>query len=287
MQQAPLVSILMTAYNREVLIAEAIESVLTCTYPNFELIIVDDRSADNTFKVIQEYAAKDKRIRYYLNEKNLGDYPNRNKAASYAKGEYFTYLDSDDKMYPDGLQKCMDAMLKFPEAGFGMHWAQSRGEAFKMTGREAIQHHFFKHQFLSIGPGGTILKRSAFEAMKGYPEKYGPANDMYFNLKAVCYTDIVLLPFEFFYYRIHGQQEKDNWYGYVYNNYLFFKDALAELPLPLTDDQKKWLDKKNKRRFFTTIIRYIIYARNIKKTREAIKKAGFTFKDVLISVFQR
>jgi glycosyltransferase involved in cell wall biosynthesis len=287
MNLMPFVSVLMTAYNREVLIAEAIESVLTSNYPNFELIIVDDRSTDNTLKVIQEYAAKDQRIRYYLNEKNLGDYPNRNKAASYAKGEYIAYLDSDDKMYPDGLGKCIDAMLKFPEAGIGMHWAQSKGEAFKMTGKEAVQSHFFKYPFLIVGPGGTVLKRSAFEAMKGYPEKYGPANDMYFNLKAVCNTDIVLFPFEFFYYRVHEQQEKHNWYGYVYNNYLFLKDALAELPLSLSDDQKKWLDKKNKRRFFITVIRYAFITRNFKNVREAIKKTGFTFKDVFISVFQK
>lgn len=287
MQDKPFVSVLMTAYNREVLIAEAIESVLTCNYPNFELIIVDDRSTDNTFKVIQEYAAKDQRIRYYLNEKNLGDYPNRNKAATYAKGEYIAYLDSDDKMYPDGLGKCINAMLKFPDAGFGMYWGQSKGEAFKMTGKEAVHHHFFNHQFLIIGPGGTVLKRSAFAAMKGYPEKYGPANDMYFNLKAVCHTDIVLFPFDFFYYRIHGQQEKDNWYGYVYNNYLYLKDALTELPLPLSEDEKKWLDKKNKRRFFITVVRYAFITKKFKNAREAIRKTGFTFKDALISVFQK
>lgn len=283
----PFVSILMTAYNRETLIPEAIESVLTCSYPNFELIIVDDRSTDNTFTIIKEFAAKDKRIRYYQNEKNLGDYPNRNKAASYAGGEYMVYLDSDDKMYPDGLSWCVDAMQKFPTAGFGMFWGQSKGEAFCFKGEEAIRHHFFKYPFLVVGPGGTILKRAAFEQMKGYPEKYGPANDMYFNLKAVCYTDIVLLPFEFFYYRIHGQQEKDNWYSYVYNNYLFLKDALEELPLPLSVKEKKWLANKNKRRFLVTIIRYAFITKKIKNTLLAIKRAQFSFYDCFSALFHR
>src|ERR1041384_7268362 len=100
----PLVSVLMTAYNREDYIAEAIESVLASTYTNFELIIVDDCSSDNTVAIAKEYKAKDKRIKVYVNEKNLGDYPNRNKAASYANGDFLMYVDSDDKILTDGIQ---------------------------------------------------------------------------------------------------------------------------------------------------------------------------------------
>ena len=92
--RVPLVSVLMTAYNREKYIAEAIESVLASTYSNLELIIVDDCSKDNTLQIATNYQAKDDRIKVYKNEKNLGDYPNRNKAASYAKGKYLKYVDS-------------------------------------------------------------------------------------------------------------------------------------------------------------------------------------------------
>ena len=92
----PLVSILMTSYNREKYIHEAIESVLASTYKNFELIIVDDGSTDSTLQIAYAYAKKNERIRVYNNEKNLGDYPNRNKAASYASGEYMMFVDSDE-----------------------------------------------------------------------------------------------------------------------------------------------------------------------------------------------
>ncbi len=98
-----LVSVLMTAYNRQKYIAAAIESVLASAYSNFELIIVDDHSNDDTVNIARAYAARDNRIRVYVNEKNLGDYPNRNKAASYAKGEFLKYVDSDDYLYPWGL----------------------------------------------------------------------------------------------------------------------------------------------------------------------------------------
>ena len=187
MSSKPLVSVLITAYNREKLIVEALESVLECTYRNIEIIIVDDVSSDNTLNVIKAFAEKDSRIRYYQNEKNLGDYPNRNRAASYARGEYITYLDSDDKMLPGGLEQCMEGMLKFPDAGIGMHWAESKGQPFIFSKEEAIKRHFFNNAFLVVGPGGTVLKKSFFDGIKGYPEKYGPANDMYFNLKAACY----------------------------------------------------------------------------------------------------
>ena len=86
-----LVSVLMTSFNRDKYIAEAIDSVLASTYQNWELIIVDDCSKDKTVEIAKSYEAKDNRIKVYVNKKNLGDYPNRNKAASYAKGKYIKY----------------------------------------------------------------------------------------------------------------------------------------------------------------------------------------------------
>src|ERR1700748_2916719 len=96
---SPLVSVLMTAYNREKYIEEAIESVLASSYTNLELIIVDDCSKDNTVEIARSYEARDPRVKVFINEKNLGDYPNRNRAASLAKGEYIKYVDSDDVMF--------------------------------------------------------------------------------------------------------------------------------------------------------------------------------------------
>ena len=75
-----MLSVLMTAFNREDYITEAIESVLSSTYKNIELIIVDDKSTDTTVKIIRQYQIKDERIKLFINEINIGDYPNRNKA---------------------------------------------------------------------------------------------------------------------------------------------------------------------------------------------------------------
>src|SRR6185369_13268101 len=75
----PAVSVLMTAYNREKYVAAAIESVLAQRFTDFELIVVDDRSSDRTLEIAKEYEARDSRVRVFANERNLGDYPNRNR----------------------------------------------------------------------------------------------------------------------------------------------------------------------------------------------------------------
>jgi glycosyltransferase involved in cell wall biosynthesis len=275
----------MTAYNREKYIAEAIESVLHSTYTNFELIIVDDCSSDKTVEISKQYQLKDSRIKVYVNEKNLGDYPNRNRAARLANGVYIMFVDSDDKTYPDSLEYCVHEMLEDAKADIGILCRIQSLCGKILTPQESIYHHFFIEQFLIIGPGGTIIKRFFFEKINGYPEKYGPANDMYFNLKAASKGNIKCLCKEFLFYRIHEGQEINNNFSYLYNNYLYTKDALKELNLQLSIQQINFLKKKSKRRFTVNIIKYFISTWDLKKTVTAIKNANFSLKDALEGVF--
>ena len=93
----PTVSILTTCFNRAQYIGECIESVQQSKFQDYEHIIVDDQSSDDSVEIAKSYAEKDSRIQVYVNEKNLGDYPNRNRAAELASGTYLKYLDADDK----------------------------------------------------------------------------------------------------------------------------------------------------------------------------------------------
>jgi glycosyltransferase involved in cell wall biosynthesis len=274
----------MTAYNRERYIGEAIESVIKSSYSNWELIIVDDSSCDTTVQIAKAYASNESRITIYQNKVNLGDYPNRNYAASLAKGEYIMYVDSDDKILPDGIKKLVESMGLFPEASFGMY-SPIKGVPYLLNSEEAIFKHFFKEPFLMMGPGGTIQRRSFFRVVGGYPEKYGPANDMYYNLKACCLTSIVLMPFEFMYYRRHAGQEINNASSYLYNNYLYLRDALFELQFPITEKQHKWISKKNKRRFLVNVVKYYFHSRDRNKTKAILRRTDFSFADVLTAVF--
>lgn len=98
-----LVSVIMPSHNTADYIAESIESVLAQTYQNWELVIVDDCSADNTDIVVEKYLT-DCRIRYLKNEKNSGAAVSRNRALREAKGKWIAFLDSDDLWYPEKLQ---------------------------------------------------------------------------------------------------------------------------------------------------------------------------------------
>ena len=269
----------MTSYNREQYISEAIESVLASTYTNWELIIVDDGSKDKTVAIAQEYAAADSRIRVYINEHNLGDYKNRNKAASLATGEFIMYVDSDDKILKDGFERCIHAMQQFPEANFGMQLHGEEQKPFFSKPVEAIEAHFFKRPFLTIGPGGTIIRRSFFESLDRYPVVYGPANDMYFNLKAAAAGGVLSLPFTFNFYRIHEGQELNNKYSYLYNNFNYLRDALQQLKLPLSVKQKEWIQNKNRRRFLTNLLRYGFTTGNLGKAVKACQLARFSWYD--------
>jgi len=98
-----LVSIIMPSYNTAKFIGETINSVLSQTYSNWELIIVDDCSNDNTDEVVASF--DDKRIKYIKNEKNSGAAVSRNRALREAKGKWIAFLDSDDLWLPEKLEK--------------------------------------------------------------------------------------------------------------------------------------------------------------------------------------
>lgn len=106
-----LVSIIMPSYNTAKFISETIESVLAQTYPNWELIIVDDCSTDDTDAVVCPYLVDD-RIRYIKNEKNSGAAVSRNRALREAKGKWVAFLDSDDLWVPEKLEKQISFMKK-------------------------------------------------------------------------------------------------------------------------------------------------------------------------------
>ena len=281
----PLVSILMTLYNREVFIVAAIESVLANNYSNWELIITDDCSTDNSYEIAKKFTLKDQRIRLYKNDKNLGDYPNRNRAASYALGKYLVYVDSDDRMFADSLNRFVEAM-ETHQCSFGIFSHTGNTEVFILEPVAIIPVHFFRKPVLNFGPVATIVTKDYFNQVGCFPVKYGPANDMYYNLKAASKTNTLVFPFPLVDYRVHEGQEFNNKYPYLYNNYLYLRDALNELDLPLNLAEKALLSKKNKRRFLTNIIKYYCKSLDWSKTRSAIKLADFGFRDVITALFQ-
>ncbi|MDE6337258.1 MAG: glycosyltransferase family 2 protein [Muribaculaceae bacterium] len=105
MSNKSLVSVVSPTYNCGNFIPETIESVLAQSYTNWEMIIVDDCSTDDTKKIVEEYCRKDKRIKYHCLEKNTGAAEARNTALRLASGKWIAFLDSDDLWKPEKLER--------------------------------------------------------------------------------------------------------------------------------------------------------------------------------------
>lgn len=103
-----LVSVIMPSWNTGMYIAESIRSVIDQTYENWELIIVDDCSTDDTDEIVGTFT--DKRIKYLKNEKNSGAALTRNRALREAKGEWIAFLDSDDLWKPEKIEHQLEFM---------------------------------------------------------------------------------------------------------------------------------------------------------------------------------
>lgn len=256
MNQAPLVSVLMTAYNREKYIAEAIESVLASTFTNFEFIICDDCSCDTTYSIAAAYAEADNRIQLYRNNKNVGDYPNRNIAASHAKGKYIKYVDSDDIIKPGGLYKMVLAMETYPEAALGIsQFVRDEKVIYPrlVSSEQTYKNHYFGLLFLSYGPTGAIIKSEVFKSLNGFPdERYISDTIMWLRLSAL-YPVAEIEP-GVVEWRSHAAQEyqygQDN-HSYLRRDYPISMESLNSKDCPLRQEDiliiKKRLQWKHAR----------------------------------------
>lgn len=210
----PLVSILTTVYNRERFLGECIESVQRSKYQNYEHIIVDDRSTDESVSIAQHYAQKDERIKVFVNEENIGDYPNRNQAAKHASGKYIKYLDADDLHGPWVLNIMVDAMEQNPDAGVGLFF-RGNGElppySFLLSQEQAFEAHYNKGiDIFNRSPLSAIIKRSAFHRVHGFPNLQHVGDHELWHRLASSFS-VVAIPTHLAHYRIHDdQQSADN-----------------------------------------------------------------------------
>jgi glycosyltransferase involved in cell wall biosynthesis len=245
MKDEPLVSVLMTVYNREKYLAEAIESALSSNYEHFELIIVDDCSIDQSVAIARKYESSDSRINVYVNENNLGDYLNRNKAASYAKGKYLKYLDADDRIYYYGLEVMVNFTELFPEAGFGLgaYPEDSRAFPILLTPREIYLESFGgRVNHFDRAPGSGLIKKDVFDKMGGFSGKR-MIGDYEFWFKVSRYYSMVKLPLDLYWNRIHSEQESKS--DFAIKNYESLrKEVLIEnlrhpdCPLSVSETEK-------------------------------------------------
>jgi glycosyltransferase involved in cell wall biosynthesis len=283
----PLVSVLMTAYNRERYITLAIESVLAQTFTDFELIVVDDCSNDETVDIAKRYAA-DSRVHIHVNQQNIGDYPNRNRAAALAHGKYLKYVDSDDTIYPHGLAVMVEMMGRFPDAGMGFASLPQdlhRPFPFQLSPREVFLRHYLNGFVFDKAPLSTIILNDAFHSVGGFSGKRYVGDFELWHLIAARYP-VVLMPEGLVWSREHEEQEStynQTDFMALLEHELISSRELGKPDCPLTPSERAEFLRKVRRRQARMVLGQI-RRRCYRLARQMFLRANLSVLDLLSAV---
>ena len=173
MKKEPLVSVIIPVYNGGKFIETAIKSVLSQSYKNFEIVIVDDGSVDNTSVVIDKYVDQAKIISF---EQNKGGNVARNAGIKGSHGELITFLDSDDKWHKEKLKTYVDVMTRYQEVLFAFsdfnRFEWGTGEYFSLSNSQVFPRIYdvIENEFYSTRKAFVIPRSSMFPLLlSGYP----------------------------------------------------------------------------------------------------------------------
>ncbi|MFN5375678.1 MAG: glycosyltransferase family 2 protein [Chitinophagaceae bacterium] len=283
-----MVSVLMTSYNRANFIKEAIESVLLQDYTDFELIIVDDSSSDATWDIIKAYANIDKRIKAFRNIENLGDYPNRNRVASYASRKYLKYLDSDDILLPGSLMQMVTTMEENPSCvlgliGIGLELATNEYKILQP--KYVYRDIFFKGKIIGCGPSFSIIKRSVFEEVGGFSEKRHLSDlELWFKLLPVY--PLCVFGEGLVYWRRHNDQEfeigeKSNFH--FFKSYVIYLNALQQENCPLSLQERKMAIRNLKNRYSRHVLKNLSQGK-VNFAASILRETSIRISDICQSV---
>jgi glycosyltransferase involved in cell wall biosynthesis len=286
----PLVSVLMTVYNREKYIKRAIESVLASDYSDYELIILDDNSSDDSYNIAIEYEKIDDRVRVYRNQNNLGQFPNRNKIVEYARGKYIKYLDSDDIIYPHGLRVMVKALDDYPEAGLAT--CNVEGQPNQPYPIFLNVHDTYKKQFvekgdgvLDLGPSAMIFRKNVFEEVNGFDEDNFVGNDTKILYDIARQHPVVLLPPALYWWRSHEGQafvSGKTSYEYVQGMYEINQKALLANDCPLNEQEREHALKRLKHNHARKVLS-ALRKMEFKKASILLRSSDVGFYDMLKS----
>lgn len=204
---SPMISVIMPAYNAEKYIKEAINSVLRQTYDNFEFIIIDDGSLDNTVKEIKKYI--DPRIIFIQNEKNKGLIETLNNAIRIAKGKYIARMDADDIACSERLEKQFNYMENNPDIsilGANLRYISGTYETHFPEKYEDIKIQMLESNKISH-PTVMMRKAHIVNSQLRYNENYPSAEDYKLWIDAIQNgLKIENMPDILLFYRIHENQ---------------------------------------------------------------------------------
>lgn len=177
--QANLVSVVIPCYNHAQFLAHAIESVLTQSYSNFEIIVVDDGSTDDTAEVVRRYSPV-----HYVYQDNAGRSSARNTGLWQSRGEFVVFLDADDRLLPNALETGINCMREHPECAFVSGHCRvidSNGVILPSPRQRHVEHEHYL-QLLRGGsyiwcPAVALFQRKVFDFVHGFDPALMPVED--------------------------------------------------------------------------------------------------------------
>ena len=206
MLKNPKISVIMSVYNGEKYLREAIESILDQTFIDFEFIIVIDPSIDNSLEIIQSY--DDERIEIINNEKNIGLTQSLNKALKIAKGEYIARQDADDISLPNRFEEQITYLEKYPEVallGTSAYKIDENGkiiEKFTALAKPTIKNLFKGNLFYH---GSVMLRKGIINELGGYNELITYPQDYELWLRIAKHYKVGNLTQLLYKWRFHGE----------------------------------------------------------------------------------
>ena len=221
-QNQPLVSIGMPVYNGERYLENALNSILAQTFKDFELIISDNSSTDRTEAICRRYASRDRRIRYFRNEKNLGAGWNFDRVAQLATGKYFKWACHDDLCALEFLQKCVDILeqdskivLTYPKtliidehgAEIEKHEDRFHLQSPQPSERFKIYHHLVRYGH-QCHPFHGLIRREVLTRL--LPLGSYPSSDLILLGKLALYGKFYEVPSYLFWKRDHPESSTLN-----------------------------------------------------------------------------
>ena len=206
----PLLSICIPAYNNAAYIKDTIDSILSQTYKNLELVIVDDKSKDDTVAVIK--SIPDERIRLYENEKNLGMSGNWNHCLELCKGEYIKLICADDMLAPDAIEKEARALTEHPDVvmaesdtrlvdlnGKYKGWYRRYRTKGVESGKKIARKGFFSQNYFGA-PLANMFRKSVLDEVHGFDTNYYYILDYDLWVRIACLGNVYIIhePLNFF-----------------------------------------------------------------------------------------
>ncbi len=239
----PLVSVVLTTYNGERYLREQLDSILAQTYPNIEVIAVDDRSTDGTANVLHEYANKYLNVKVFVNETNLGFIKNFERGCRLSTGEYLALCDQDDYWLPDKIKRKVESIgnhaLIYCDAEICDDKLQPTGKKISDIVVCRNWYSCLEYAVFARIYGHTILfTRSLFES--AYPFLDVIPHDWWLVFNATLQSEIIYLPEPLIKYRQHHS----NLYGMVDRKKIMKEGAS---PLVVTQDKESTISKEKRK----------------------------------------